>query len=152
MSDLSPSYAAGQMLLPQKKPGRRQQRLRAVRQRPSSDVAVCTVTGDIDLQTEPVLREELEDAARDSRLASVVVDLRAVGFLALCGVQTLVRAARQFALDQREFAVVVRTLAVRRSLEATAAEEVLYWYENWTEAVAAAAAWARYRTAVAQVR
>ncbi|WP_083934007.1 STAS domain-containing protein [Sciscionella marina] len=152
MSDLSASYSADQMLLPRKKTHSRQQRLRAVRQRPSSGVAVCTVIGDIDLQTEPVLCDELESVARDNLLASVVVDLRAVGFLALCGVQTLVRTARQFALDQREFAVVVRTLAVRRSLEVTAAEEVLYWYENRPEAVAAAAAWARYRTAVAEVR
>jgi anti-anti-sigma factor len=106
--------------------------------RPRRDLHVCTVIGEIDLCSVPLLEQELSLAQRRS-VRSLVVDLSAVDFLAAVGVRALLAAAEQAARRGRSFTLVVRTQPVRRVLDLTGVSHRLVSYRSLCEALQARA-------------
>jgi anti-sigma B factor antagonist len=70
----------------------------------STNVAVVSPTGDLDLSSAHVLRERLIEACKDSRL--VLVDLVGVTFLDSTALGVLVGASRRCAKAGQEFQVI----------------------------------------------
>lgn len=108
-------------------------------ERPRRDVAVCTVTGDIDAGTAGVLERTLRAVESDRNVRAIVVDLSGVDFLAVTGVSVLLRAAGRTAADRRELVVVLATIGAHRAFEVTGADAVIPWYSTRADAVTAAA-------------
>jgi anti-sigma B factor antagonist len=67
---------------------------RAILSCPQSDTTLCTVTGKIDANTTPILRDSLDDAVRDEN-RHLVIDLSAVTFLDSTGLHALFAARHQ---------------------------------------------------------
>lgn len=102
----------------------------AVTSRHGTNVAVLTVTGDVDLQTAPLLAEQIT-AALTSRPSVVILDLRAVGFLASAGLEVLVAARRKGAT----VAVVADRRAVRRPIILTGLDRHIPLYTSLNNAL-----------------
>jgi anti-sigma B factor antagonist len=114
-------------------------RLRVHRSHPRQGIDVCTVIGEVDLCTAPLLQHALlETEHRHSR--GVVVDLSQVSFLAVAGVRVLAAAAEQADVHQHRFAVVVTTRPVKRMLELTHLDGYVDSYPSLAAAVHASTA------------
>lgn len=111
-------------------------------------VIVCSVNGEVDSAGVSLLAPVLQSLVDEEGLAALVLDFSRVGFLGCRAVEVLLQAAGQAAAAQCEFLVVLGTRAVVRAFEVTGAETAIHCYQHYSEALAAASAWARYRTAV----
>jgi anti-anti-sigma factor len=85
------------------------------------DPVVVRVRGELDLSTAPSLLQALEEAAPES--ATVVVDLRDVGFLDSSAIGALLRAGRARTAGGGRLQIGSRSAAVDRVLEVTGLTE-----------------------------
>jgi anti-sigma B factor antagonist len=83
---------------------------------PDPGVAVCTVIGEVDLVTAPLLERATGDDVWDG-LPALLVDLSQVAFLSLAGVRVLHGAAVRAAARGQWFGVVAVARLVRLVLE-----------------------------------
>lgn len=100
----------------------------------TSDVSICSLVGEIDLVTAPVLERALL-RAEHVPVRSIVVDLSQVEFLAVVGVRTLLVAARRAARARRAFSLVVTTPLVRRVLDLTDGPRDFACHDSLSDAV-----------------
>jgi anti-anti-sigma factor len=108
--------------------------LRVHRGRPHPGVEECTVIGEIDLATAPLLLDALTQAVDHAEL--VVTDLSQVALLSAAGVRVLCRAAARARERRCQFAVVA-TGSARRVLEITGADATVRCYRCRCEAMRA---------------
>ncbi len=66
--------------------------------RPQPDITVCTVTGAIDLDTTPILREALVEGQQDNK-ARLIIDLSTVTSLDSVGIYTLLEARHKHRIN-----------------------------------------------------
>lgn len=90
---------------------------------PGPDVAVLTVTGEVDTLTAPRLEAGL-DRLIGCDGPVLVADLSAVTFLASSGLAALIQAAHRIATTDRTLRLVVTNRAVRRPLEITGTDQL----------------------------
>jgi anti-anti-sigma factor len=89
----------------------------------SSDVAIVTVTGEVDMLTAPRLQRDL-DAALDKHPAMLVVDLTDVSFLGSAGLAALI-ALEQRSGESCRLHLVAPSAATRRPIQVTGLETTL---------------------------
>lgn len=85
---------------------------------------MITISGELDLASSPVLREELE-RAREAGAELVILDLRGLAFMDSTGLSVLVRAHQTAVETRRRFAVVRGGKQVERLLMLTGVGERL---------------------------
>ncbi|QFU88343.1 anti-sigma factor antagonist [Amycolatopsis sp. YIM 10] len=113
------------------------QRLLRIDQRPLAGALVVTVSGDIDSQTAPALRDALVSAGERTSPRRCIVDLTAVTFLSAAGLTSLLDPAL-FARPGRDPCFVVDgNSAVIRPIEITGLDDELTLYHTVDEAVRA---------------
>lgn len=93
------------------------------------EATVVAASGEIDLVSEPELRERL-DAALEERPSLLVVDLTAVSFVASCGLAALLRARQQAETQGAEVRLVATERAVLRPLQATGVDQVIAMFAS----------------------
>lgn len=86
-------------------------------------VARVIVVGEVDLQTAPVLRQSLTEAA-SLGTGGVAVDLGGVAFLDSTGLNALLGARSAVQRDGRGFSVVAASSRVQRVFEVTGVAEL----------------------------
>jgi anti-sigma B factor antagonist len=102
-----------------------------------SDVAVVTVTGELDIATSGLLREGLLRVLTDEHRRGLVVNLSGASFLDSTGTGVLVGILHRVrALDLR-LAVAAPSPPARRILEIAGLEKVLSVFDTESEAVEA---------------
>ena len=74
--------------------------------RVGADTAVVLASGDIDLQTSPLLSSELWKVIEQTTVALLVLDVADVAFVSSAGLAMLVTAAQDAARFHKQFAVV----------------------------------------------
>jgi anti-sigma B factor antagonist len=79
---------------------------------------VIAVVGEVDLRSGPVLHVRLQEHVRKAG-PDLIVDLRAVSFLGIAGLATLMAVWEATVIAEVEFVVVARTRAVLRPLRIT---------------------------------
>ncbi|RKT56262.1 STAS domain-containing protein [Saccharothrix australiensis] len=99
------------------------------------DAVVTTVAGEVDASTAGTVRAELL-ARLDERPATLVVDLRGVGFLGACGVSVLVGVERCARRRGVGLSVVAAHRRVLRPLLVTRAHHVLHLVPTLGDALA----------------
>jgi anti-sigma B factor antagonist len=112
-----------------------------VMSRPSPDVVLLAVDGELDALTAPRLATDLA-AALDTALADgagVVLDLSDVMFLASSGLAVLVDGARRAQPAARRLHLVTASRAVTRPLEVTGADALFDIHPDVAAALAAVA-------------
>lgn len=75
--------------------------------RPSPDVVVVSIEGEVDLSNCPALDGVVMRVTADPGIERVIVDLTGVGFLAACGVRCLARLQMRLTTGRRRMQVVV---------------------------------------------
>jgi anti-sigma B factor antagonist len=103
------------------------------------DVAILTVTGELDFALCVKLTPELNAALRSSARA-VVIDLEGVSLMDSSGVALLINAFRRLDRTGRELAIACPIGPQRRALEVTGLDRHLPMYETREAALAAVAA------------
>lgn len=101
----------------------------------TGDATVVTVSGDVDMQTAPVLAKALLDVV-SRQPALVVVDLSGVEFLASRGLAVLVEAQEAAEGAGGRLCLAGGGHAVQRPLEATALDEIFDHYPTAEAALA----------------
>lgn len=103
--------------------------------RPGDTITVVHARGDIDLSTTPQLRDVLGLALRGAGVRTLVCDLSDVGFLAVCGLSTLLDIRARAAELLITLKVVAGHREVRRPIRLAEAEEQLGVCANIAEAL-----------------
>ena len=101
------------------------------------DATIVRVIGDVDLSNSDELRERCVDFL-DAGVPALVVDLSEVTFFASSGIAALAHIRAHNASLQRPPVHVVASRSVRRSLAATAMDNLLPLHETVENALAAA--------------
>lgn len=97
---------------------------------------VVEVTGEVDLDTAPRLREAIAVALAETAGGRCVLDLTTVGHLDSAGLTALVDATREAAAQQARLRIVVdANRPVIRPIEITGLNQVLHLYESVDEAL-----------------
>ena len=100
---------------------------------------VVAVTGEVDLDTAPRLREAVAVALDEVEGGTCVLDLTEVTYLGSAGLTALVDATREAAARSEPLRIVVdANRPVIRPIEITGLDQVLHLYHSVEEAVAAA--------------
>lgn len=118
-------------------------RLRVRCETPSEGVAVCELSGEIDMGTASGLARALAAIDGDTRVNSIVLDLTQVTFLSTTAVETLLVAASKAKLARQEFVAALGTRAVVRAFELTGADRDIPWYTTRADALEASRTWSR---------
>ncbi len=100
-------------------------------------MAIARVTGEIDMSNSDELRERCTDLL-DAGVRGLVLDLSEVTFFASSGIAALAHIRAHNASLQRRPVHVVASRSVRRSLEATAMDNLLPLHETLDNALSAA--------------
>jgi anti-anti-sigma factor len=107
-----------------------------VERRFEGDAVVLWMTGEIDMNTAPVLAEEFEVAIANAVApAPVVADLSDVAFLGSAGLAVLLNARERCAQAEVPFRLVATGRPVLRSLEIAGLRELLPVYSTAAQAV-----------------
>jgi anti-sigma B factor antagonist len=101
------------------------------------DVAVVSVSGELDMLTTPGLVRAIEAAARKEPSA-LVVDLSAVQFLASAGMSTLI-TAHEDVTPRARFAVVADGPATSRPMRLVGLDQIFDVYRTLDDALAGVA-------------
>lgn len=96
--------------------------------------AVLTVAGDLDLSTVAVLQDAV-DAVIGSELASLIIDLTGVDFLASAGMTVLVTSHQS--VGDRPFSVVAHGAATARPLQLVGLDEAFAIHPTRDDALSA---------------
>jgi len=107
---------------------------------PRVDTVVCTVTGEVDLATTPVLGDMLDGAIRDDVRPHLVVDLTAIDYLGSAGLQALLDALKKQGRQGHLAIVTNENQRALRPFQVTALDKVFDLYDNVAEALRACAA------------
>lgn len=108
----------------------------SVTSRPSGDRTVVHVTGEIDVYTAPVLREELARLV-DGGHNNLVVDLTGVPFMDSTGLGVLVGALKKVKTHGGDLALVIDQEKVLKVFRITALTQVFPIFETVDEALEA---------------
>lgn len=100
------------------------------------DVAVVTVSGELDLALCIKLAPELNAAVR-STVRAVVIDLEAVSLVDSSGIALLLNAFRRLDHAGRQLAIACPVGSARRAFELTALDRQLPMHETRRDALAA---------------
>ncbi len=100
------------------------------------DVAILTVSGDLDLASCIKLAPELNAALRSAARA-ILIDLEAVSLVDSSGIALLLNAFRHLEHTGRRLAIACPMGSPRRTFEVTALDRQLPLYETRQEALAA---------------
>ena len=100
------------------------------------DVAILTVTGELDFALCVKIAPEL-DAALRSPARAIVIDLEGVSLVDSSGIALLINASRSLDHAGREFAIACPLGPQRRALELTALDRQLPMHETREAALAA---------------
>ncbi|HEY0454364.1 STAS domain-containing protein [Actinophytocola sp.] len=100
------------------------------RERHGPDLTVIRASGEVDLLTAPLLRDELA-----SHAPAMVLDLTQVEFLAAVGLAELLAAADAARADGRRFGVVGARGATRRALDVSGVAELVPCYPTLADAI-----------------
>ncbi|MBB3663559.1 anti-anti-sigma factor [Prauserella sediminis] len=109
------------------------QHVRLRRTRHGRGVEICEIGGELDLLTAPIVRRELDTAADQGR-HRLVIDMSAVEFCSVAGVELLLRAARR-ATDGDGTIAVVAGRQVRRVVRLVAPDGPIVWFDSVCDAV-----------------
>lgn len=101
----------------------------SVTSRPSGDRTVVHVTGEIDVYTAPVLREELAKLV-DGGHTNLVVDLTGVPFMDSTGLGVLVGALKKVKTHNGDLALVINQEKVLKVFRITALTQVFPIFET----------------------
>ncbi len=101
---------------------------------PAADTAVLTVSGEVDDANVGRL-SSLVHQRLASLLEVFVVDLSAVGFLSLSGVEILTHAAHRARATGPQLRLVVATPTVRRAVQAAELQQVVACYSSLSQAL-----------------
>lgn len=111
---------------------------------PSFDIAedsgwtVVQVTGEVDIYTAPVLREQIVDLISDG-CRRLVIDMQAVTFIDSTGLGVLIGALKRLRGGNGELRVVAATQPVLRMLRVTGLHRVLATFGSAVEATCSGA-------------
>jgi len=108
--------------------------LRISSMRPAPGLVVLEAGGEVDMNTSPLLRNELTTIIR-SRPATLVVDLAAVDFFGSPGIHALMLLYRQCAEDGIHLRLVA-SRSVRRVLEIVGVNETFALFDSRDNAIA----------------
>jgi anti-sigma B factor antagonist len=103
------------------------------------DVAIVTVSGELDLALSVKLTPRLNEAIR-SPARAVVIDLEAVSLVDSSGIALLLSAYRRLDQAGRRLAIACPVGPARRAFEVTALDRQLPMHESRADALAAVAA------------
>jgi anti-sigma B factor antagonist len=106
----------------------------SVTSRVSGDQTVVDVTGEIDVYTAPVLREELASLI-DSERTDLVVDLTSVGFMDSTGLGVLVGALKKVRTLGGDLRLVISEEKILKVFKITALTQVFTIYASIDEAL-----------------
>ncbi|NTW38865.1 MAG: STAS domain-containing protein [Cellulomonadaceae bacterium] len=106
----------------------------SVTSRASGDRTVVEVTGEIDVYTAPVLREELASLV-DSEHTNLVVDLSAVSFMDSTGLGVLVGALKKVRTLGGDLALVINEEKILKVFRITALTQVFSIHSTLDEAL-----------------
>ncbi len=102
--------------------------------RPTPDVAVLGVLGEVDSLTTPQLEAGVTELL-DTSAGCLVIDLSGVTFLASGGLAVLIRAAQASEERGRRLRLVVSTRAVRRPLQLTGSDQLFDMFDERAAAI-----------------
>ena len=85
---------------------------------PISDCAVLQVTGEVDVYTAPMLREQIQDLAAKGAM-HIIADLSRVDFLDSTGLGVLVGGLKRLREHDGSLTLVISTTRILRILEVT---------------------------------
>ena len=105
---------------------------------PRPNTTVCTVSGRIDLITASVLSDTLIEAVHDER-PHLVIDLSAVDFMDLAGLQAVFESLDRYDIDGHVAVVVDSSSEAVTPLEIAALDELLDRHGDLTRALQACA-------------
>lgn len=100
------------------------------------DIEICEVSGELDLLTAPLLRQELA-ASAERGVAHLVIDMSRVEFCAVAGVEVLLQTCLRAQAEGRRVTVVAGR-QVRRVVGIVGPTNVVEWAESVSHAVHAA--------------
>ena len=103
------------------------------------DVAIITVSGELDLALCIKVAPELNAALRSS-VRAIVIDLEAVSLVDSSGIALLLNAFRRLDHAGRQLAIACPMGSQRRAFELTALDRQLPMYESRADALAAVTA------------
>lgn len=106
---------------------------------PQVDTVVCTVTGEVDLATTPVLGDMLDEAIRDDVRPHLVIDLTTIDYLGSAGLQALLVALKKQGRQGHLAIVTNENQRASRPFQVTALDEVFDLYDNVADALRACA-------------
>ncbi|GAA1236356.1 hypothetical protein GCM10009676_20690 [Prauserella halophila] len=109
------------------------QHVRVRRVRHGHGVEICEIGGELDLLTVPIVHRELDGAAEQAR-HRLVVDMSAVEFCSVAGVELLLRAARR-ATGRGGRIAVVAGRQVRRVVRLVVPDGPILWFDSAADAV-----------------
>ena len=104
--------------------------------RPSKDVVVVVVEGEIDIYTAPRLEEALEEAL-EGEIRRLAVDMAHVSFIDAAGLGVLVGAVMRLKERGARLPIVGCQARVARAFKLTRLEDVFTFYASREEALAA---------------
>lgn len=104
-----------------------------------NDVAIITVSGELDLALCTKLTPELNAALRSS-VRAIVIDLEAVSLVDSSGIALLLNAFRHLDHTGRQLAIACPIGSSRRAFELTALDRQLPMHETRQDALAAVGA------------
>ena len=107
----------------------------SVTSRTSGDRTVVDVTGEIDVYTAPVLREELSTLI-DQEHTQLVVDLTKVGFMDSTGLGVLVGALKKVRTIGGDLQLVINEEKILKVFRVTALTQVFTIHSSLDEALA----------------
>lgn len=103
------------------------------------DVAIITVSGELDLASSVKITPELNAALRSS-VRAIVIDLEAVSLVDSSGIALLLNAFRRLDHTGRQLAIACPMGSPRRAFELTALDRQLPMHETRQDALAAVGA------------
>lgn len=105
---------------------------------PQADATVCTVTGEVDLATTPVLCDMLNEAIRDVR-THLVIDLTGIDYLGSAGLQALLDALKQQRRQGHLAIVTNENQRASRPFQVTSLDELFDLHDSLDDALRACA-------------
>ena len=100
------------------------------------DVAVVTLTGELDVAGSALLEQELERISNELQPAALVLDLSELDFMDSTGLRLVVTAEQTSKADGRPFAIVRGNSDVQRVFEITRMSDRLRFLDSAEEAPA----------------
>jgi anti-sigma B factor antagonist len=107
---------------------------------PVGDCAVLQVTGEVDVYTAPMLREQIRELAAKGAV-HLITDLSQVGFLDSTGLGALVGGLRRLRGAGGSLALVISTPRILRIFEITGLTKALAVQPSVTDAITADPHW-----------